>query len=203
MDVISMNKIIKLLSRQRFMRMPLPLLLLLAIAATAWSTPDYCSGMISHQVPAVVGNNGGLVDVTVSFVPSESGNGSIFAGVYPRLGVSTQESIDQAISYAYDASGKNLSCDVMVSFDSTDTSYIDGPSAGAALSVMTYALLQNRTIRNDTIITGTIEDLGAIGPVGGLYEKSVSAALGGASYFITPSEGIYEMLILKIGRAHV
>jgi uncharacterized protein len=175
----------------------------LALACTAWSQSSggYCHGTITQKVPAVVGNGAGLVNVSISFLPAAGAAGKTYAAVSPRLGLNTQESIDQAISYAYAASGDGMACDVLVSFDSSNSGtaydYIEGPSAGAALSVMTYALLHNRTMRNDTIITGTVEDSGAIGPVGGLYEKSKSAAMGGASYFIAPAEGIYETLILR------
>jgi len=150
-------------------------------------------------VPAVVGTGGGLVNVTLQLVPSTDGNGNVYAGVYPTLGVDTQDSIDQAVTYAFAASDKELSCNALISFSSRDgdTGYIDGPSAGAAFTVMTYALLNNQTLRNDTIITGTIEDGGDIGAVGGLYEKADTAAKGGAKYFIAPAEGFYEMLILK------
>jgi hypothetical protein len=173
-------------------------LIVLSTFAYALSAP-YCSGSISQSVPAVIGNGGGLVGVTEELVPSMAGNGTIYAGVYPTLGISTQESIDQAVTYAFAASNKELSCNALISFSSQEenTGFIDGPSAGAAFTVMTYALLNNRTMRNDTIITGTIEDLGDIGAVGGLYEKASSAARGGAKYFIAPVEGFYEMLILR------
>jgi predicted S18 family serine protease len=175
------------------------ILLLILLSITLCMALPACGGTISQRIPAVVGNDGGLVNVTVGLVQAGAGAGQIYAGVYPNLGVSTQESIDQAIQYAFNASGRDMDCDVLVSFDSSKgpTSYIEGPSAGAALTVMTYALLHGKAMRNDTIITGTIEDLGVVGPVGGLYEKSTTAARGGARYFITPSEGIYEMLILR------
>ncbi len=162
------------------------------------SSAPYCNGSITQYVPAVVGTGGGLVGVTLQLVPSTEGNGTIYAGVYPTLGTDTQDSIDQAVTYAFAASSKELSCNALVSFSSGyGTGYIDGPSAGAAFTVMTYALVNNRTMRNDTIMTGTIEDGGDIGAVGGLYEKADSAAKGGAKYFIAPVEGIYEMLILR------
>ena len=170
-----------------------------SIAPAPILSAPYCNGTISQYVPAVVGTGGGLVNVTLELIPSRDGNGIVYAGVYPTLGVSTQESIDQAVTYAFTASDKELSCDALVSFGSPDdnTGYIDGPSAGAAFTVMTYALLNNQTMRNDTIMTGTIEDGGGIGAVGGLYEKADSAAKGGAKYFIAPAEGFYEMLILQ------
>ena len=72
-----------------------------------------------------------------------------------------------------------------------------GPSAGTALAVMTYAALENKTLRNDTVITGTIDYVGNVGAVGGLYEKAKGAAEMGATYFITPVENFYEILLLR------
>ncbi|MCI0503736.1 hypothetical protein L0Y65_03425 [Candidatus Micrarchaeota archaeon] len=154
-----------------------------------------CEGSISQFVPAVVGDGGGLVNVTISMA---EGPGRVYTTVYPRMGVMTQESIEQAVSFAYGLSGTGETCDMLVDFGANpQTSYIDGPSAGTALAVMAYALLENRTLRNDTVITGTIEPDGSVGPVGGLYEKARGAAGMGAKYFITPVESIYEMMMLR------
>ncbi len=153
-----------------------------------------CNGTISQQVPAVVGNGGSLVDVTVELMP---GNGEVFVSVYPRTGISTQDSIELAVAYARHLAYENRNCDVKVSFGEETAAFVDGPSAGTALSVMTYAVLENKSLRNDTIITGTVDMLGNVGPVGGLYEKAKGAASIGAKYFITPTENFYEMLLLK------
>ena len=170
-------------------------LLLLIILLTAASFAQ-CAGEISQYVPAVVGEDGGLVNVTMSLA---SGDGDVYVTAYPRTGLSTQESAAQAVSYAKGLSGRGSdACDVLVSFGANrGTDYVDGPSAGAALTVMAYALFENRTMRDDTIMTGTIEPSGAVGPVGGLYEKAKGAAARGAEHFITPVENIYEMMLLR------
>lgn len=116
--------------------------------------------------------------------------------MWPRTATSTQESIGDAVGYAYSLSGHGP-CDVLVSFSVPGAAdYVEGPSAGAALAVMTYALLENRSLRQDAIMTGTIDSGGGIGEVGGLYEKARGAAFAGARYFITPPEGLYERMLL-------
>ncbi len=169
------------------MRIFLFLMFLLALSIA-------CNTSISQQVPAVVGNGGSLVNVTVELIP---GDGDIYVSVFPRTGITTQQSIESAVGYARIMSSSNENCDVIVKFAEEDATYIEGPSAGTALAVMSYAALENKTLRNDTIITGTIEYDGEVGPVGGLYEKAKEAARAGAKYFITPTENFYEMLILK------
>ena len=153
-----------------------------------------CNTSVTQQVPAVVGNGGSLVDVTLELMP---GDGDVYVSVYPRTGISTQESIELAVAYARALADQNRNCDVKVSFGEESAALVDGPSAGTALTVMTYAALENKSLRNDTIITGTVDSLGNVGPVGGLYEKARGAASIGARYFITPMENFYEMLLLK------
>ncbi|MEW6035678.1 MAG: S16 family serine protease [Candidatus Micrarchaeota archaeon] len=167
------------------------LLLLMALSSLAAAS---CSGSITRYVPAVVGDDGGLVNVTITLA---EGPGDAYVSVEPRTGVTTQESIEQAAAYAQSISGEGP-CDVLVSFgDNPGTGFVDGPSAGTALAVMTYALLEGKPLRNDTVITGTIDEAGQIGPVGGLYEKARGAARMGAAYFVTPVENFYEMLLLR------
>jgi len=154
-----------------------------------------CEGQISQDVPAVVGQGGGLVNVSISLLP---GDGSIFVTAEPQTGVTTQQSVVTAVEYAYLRAGMERNCDVLVNFDTPpSTGYVEGPSAGTALSVMTYALLQNATMRQDAIITGSVDETGNVGAVGGLYEKARGAAQRGAKYFITPAEDLYETLLLK------
>jgi len=166
--------------------------LLLLLLSLSLSFPD-CSGQMSRFVPAVVGDGGGVVNVTISLA---DGPGRAFVSVQPRTGTMTQESIGQAAELASRLSGET--CDVLVDFGSDGrTSYIDGPSAGTAITVMTYALLEGKDVRSDAIITGAVDEAGDVLPVGGLYEKAKGAAGKGAAYFVTPVESFYEMLLLR------
>ena len=57
---------------------------------------------------------------------------------------------------------------------------IDGPSGGMALALVIYSELAKQNLpnplRTDMIVTGTINDKGEIGPVGGVEEKLQAAA---------------------------
>ena len=48
---------------------------------------------------------------------------------------------------------------------------IGGPSAGAAIAVATVAAIEGKNVSKDAVITGTIEEGGYIGEVGGVFEK--------------------------------
>ncbi len=50
-----------------------------------------------------------------------------------------------------------------------EISAIDGPSAGAAATLALMAAIENKSVRKDAVITGTIKADGSIGQIGGLY----------------------------------
>ncbi len=171
---------------------------LLSLTFLLFSTVVFpaCSGELTHPLVAVVGKSGGFVNVTIKATP---GSGKEYMSLFPYAGVSTQQSIKYAINYARVISeNDDENCDVLVSFSELPLGdYIDGPSAGAAITVLSYALFENASIRNDTIITGTIRPDGTIGAVGGLYEKAKVSAENGMRYFITPFNNVYEFVTLK------
>jgi ATP-dependent Lon protease len=63
----------------------------------------------------------------------------------------------------------------------------DGPSAGVAMFTALASLLTNRTVRNDTAMTGEISLRGLVLPVGGIKEKVVAAASAGLTRVMLPA----------------
>ena len=68
-----------------------------------------------------------------------------------------------------------------------NASIIEGPSAGAAMTVATIAALENKEITPNVMITGTIEKSGAVDVVGGIKEKARAAKEVGARTLIIPA----------------
>jgi ATP-dependent Lon protease len=70
---------------------------------------------------------------------------------------------------------------------------IDGPSAGAAITVCIVSALLNKPIRQDVAITGEISLRGNIKPVGGIFEKVYGARRKGIKLVIVPKDNLKEV----------
>jgi len=62
----------------------------------------------------------------------------------------------------------------------------DGPSAGVAMFMALASLLTERTVRNDTAMTGEISLRGLVLPVGGIKEKVLAAMRAGITAVMLP-----------------
>lgn len=171
------------------------ILFLLLLSAGAFA---HCAGSASHYLPAVVDDHGVLVNLSLDIFP---GSGDIYMSIYPKVGISTQESIRDAMDYAFETAGQERNeCDVRIKAYLPESvgGYLDGPSGGAALTIMGIAALQGEEVRSDAMITGTVMPDGTIGPVGGLYEKAKIAKEHGLRYFLTPLQTLYERVLLRM-----
>jgi ATP-dependent Lon protease len=63
----------------------------------------------------------------------------------------------------------------------------DGPSAGVAMFTALVSLLTERTVRNDTAMTGEISLRGLVLPVGGIKEKIIAAHRAGITRVMLPA----------------
>jgi uncharacterized protein len=63
---------------------------------------------------------------------------------------------------------------------------VDGPSAGASITVLLASIMMGKAINSSIIMTGTVEPDGSVGRVGGIVEKAMAAARAGAKLFIVP-----------------
>jgi len=73
---------------------------------------------------------------------------------------------------------------------------IGGPSAGLMFSLGIYDLLTPGSLTNgrDIAGTGTIDDAGVVGPIGGIKQKMAGARSGGADYFLAPADNCPDVV---------
>lgn len=132
-----------------------------------------------QPVTLTVDRNGSPLEVTVATRAAESGPcpGSAQIGVVSRT---RNEKFDFPI-------------DVKI-----DTGKISGPSAGLAftLTIIDELTPSDLTAGKKVAVTGTIEPGGAVGPIGGVQQKAVTADRAGARLFLVP------MAELRDARAH-
>jgi PDZ domain-containing protein len=77
-----------------------------------------------------------------------------------------------------------------------DAGAIGGPSAGLMFSLGIYDKLTPGALAGGKQIsgTGTIDDEGRVGPIGGIRQKLAGARTGGSEYFLAPAENCNEVV---------
>ena len=154
-------------------------------AATAASQLSASGNNVRMIIPAVDNNGNGVT--TVLNVGAKPGTGKILIDVNNLFFfVDTQNSIKTATEVAQNISGVDLSkVDLTYSVDA-NVSAVEGPSAGAALTIATIAAVEGKPLNSSVMITGTINPDGSIGQIGGVLEKAQAAKSVGASLLLVP-----------------
>jgi uncharacterized protein len=137
-------------------------------------------------LPAVDDNGEGVVATLV--VEVKQGTGKELINIDNLVfWEDTQQSIQIAKKVACDYTGIDEdSIDVTYSITSEGATVVGGPSAGAALTIATIAAIEGRELDSSIIITGTIDENGNIGTVGGIFEKASASEVVGAKLFLIP-----------------
>jgi uncharacterized protein len=150
----------------------------------------------SVRIAAVRSDGPGVIcGLTVTIRP---GTGRIFTDTRPLIGLDFQDSERIAVKVAskltdvsLNENGGLVGADVFFAVlppaeGSVTIQAVDGPSAGAAMTVATIAAIENKRVKENVIVTGTIREDGSIGPVGGIFEKAQAANDYGAELFLVP-----------------
>jgi uncharacterized protein len=141
---------------------------------------------VALNVPAVDEEGNGVVTTLV--VEAQPGRGRVLTDVNNLLfWIDTQYSIRVAQRVAQNVTKVNVSDVDLIYAIETNASLIEGPSAGAALTVATIAALEKKSINQSVMITGTINPDGSIGPVGAVAEKAKASKDVGATLFLVPA----------------
>jgi len=160
-----------------------------------YETPEI-ENHVTYQEPSIplyaeinlvaVDQNGDGVSTPLT-VEVKPGDGKVLTNIEKLLfWVDTQYSIQTARDIAKNITKIDTDNYDLIYSIKTNATLVGGPSAGAALTVATVAALKNKTLKNDIMITGTIEPSGTIGEVGGVLEKAKAAKDVGAKVFLVP-----------------
>lgn len=133
-----------------------------------------------------VSTEGALLNISVEIRP---GKGRVLVQTTPLMGVIFQDAANTAVFVAENKTGRQMSSsDIIFSINAPDeTPGVDGPSAGALMTLLTISAIDNNTELNKSItLTGTIDNKGNIGQIGGVLEKAKAAKAGGKTLFLIP-----------------
>ncbi len=150
----------------------------------------------SMNIYAVTTDGEGLVaKLTVNLEP---GTGKIWSAVTPLVGTSTQNAERIAVKVAETFSNDSKKYDYKFTI-SSNASIVEGPSAGAAMALLVSSMLLDKNIPDNVSITGTINEDGSVGAVGGIFEKTREASNTGIKLFLIPKGEAMQTVKLDEG----
>lgn len=138
-------------------------------------------------IEQIVVMNGSVMNISVNAQP---GRGRVLVETKPLMGIVFQDAANTAVFVARNRTRVNLNgTDILFSIQADkQISAVDGPSAGALMAVLSIAALEHRAIDPEVTLTGTIDENGHVGVIGGVVEKATAAKAHGITHFLIPRE---------------
>jgi hypothetical protein len=129
--------------------------------------------------------SGVLLNITAEVKP---GKGRVLVDTQPLMGVVFQDAANTAVYVAQNRTGISLAgSDVIFSINAPgQVPSVDGPSAGALMTLLAISAVEKKPIREDVTLTGTIDQDGNVGAIGGVVEKAQAAKEAGKSLLLLP-----------------
>jgi predicted S18 family serine protease len=167
------------------------------------SSDSFITGYATLQAPAVsqhivqetingfvtqrLVQNGSMMNISVEIRP---GQGRILVQTTPLMGIVFQDAANTAVYVAQNKTGVSLAgSDVIFSIEAEhQISSVDGPSAGALMTLVMISALKNQPLDPFVTLTGTIDKDGHVGAVGGVIEKATAAQENQKTLFLIPKE---------------
>lgn len=150
----------------------------------------------NHEVGHVYGLGvsgflGSTLEIEASVFPAkDSGSGNVRFN--DTAGSMAKDSVFNAASVIRKITDKDMR-DYDIHVNVVGGGNIDGPSAGAAITICIISALMNKPIRQDVAITGEISLRGNIKPVGGIFEKVYGARRKGIKLVLVPEDNLNEV----------
>lgn len=138
----------------------------------------------------VSGFLGSTIEIeAAAFKAKEKGKGSIRFN--ETAGSMAKDSVFNAASVIRKLTDKDIK-DYDIHVNVIGGGKIDGPSAGAAITICIISALLNKPVRQDVAMTGEISLRGKIKPVGGVFEKIYGARRKGIKLVTVPKENFKD-----------
>lgn len=139
----------------------------------------------------VTGYIGSTIEIeTAVFEAKEKGAGQVRFN--DTAGSMAKDSVFNAASVIRKLTDKDLK-DYDIHVNVIGGGRIDGPSAGAAITICIISALLNKPVRQDIAITGEISLRGKVKPVGGIFEKVYGARRKGINLVLVPEDNFKEV----------
>ncbi len=144
---------------------------------------DTTNGFVTRRLV----QNGSMMNISVEVRP---GQGRILVQTTPLMGIVFQDAANTAVHVARNWTGTSLAgSDVIFSIEAEhQISAVDGPSAGALMTLVMISALENRPVDPSITLTGTIDKEGHVGAISGVIEKATAAKESGKTTFLLPRE---------------
>jgi len=152
---------------------------------------------------------GGIIQIETSFFPSSSFLELKLTGLQGDV---MKESMNVAKTLAWSLTSTEIQKKMLKVFDDTRNQGLhihcpegavskDGPSAGAAITISIYSLINKLHIKNNFAITGEINLQGEITAIGGLDSKIIGGIRAGIKTFMYPESNKpdFDEYMLKYG----
>ena len=130
---------------------------------------------------------GAMLDISVEMVP---GKGRVLVQTVPLMGVVFQDTANIAVALAQERTGANISQnDVIFSITANEEiPGVDGPSAGALMTILMISSINSTPPNPLVTVTGTIDEQGHVGAVGGILEKAQISKETGKELILIPED---------------
>ncbi len=148
--------------------------------------------------------NGGILPIELSWCPS---NNPFEMKTTGNLQLVIKESTSVASTVAFNCINKDKQDELLISLKEKPRGIHihcpdgsvpkDGPSAGVALTIAIYSLLNDKKIKNDIAITGEINLQGNVTAIGGLESKLEGAKKAGIKLALYPKENEKDIIKIK------
>ncbi|MGI0100820.1 MAG: S16 family serine protease [Candidatus Micrarchaeaceae archaeon] len=162
-------------------------MLLLVVVGLAFASYSNAAviGTSSIRAPAVLLNNntGSLTNISLVIT---NGDGTVKMVGPQTVGQSTTQSAQTAAAYASMYTNHKFNDYNFTYTISNAGNNVSGPSAGAAMTMLAISAFENRPLRTNFTMTGTISSNGSIGEIGGVYDKISAAKAAGIKLALVP-----------------